>query len=704
MSEAYDDAEDLPDDMEAVDEDAPDMAADIGFIQSATRSANLAFDLDDTILAEMGEKVCEEYEVDLTSRKEAQYEERVERAVKLAAMAQEAKNTPWENASNVKYPLVIQAAIQFNARSYPAVIDGPQVVKGAVRGAPSPEKADRADRVGKHMSWQVLDEEEEWEEDTDSLLLRLSIVGTLVRKTYFDPAMGRNCSVVLGPDEFVVNYRAKRDLSLVPRATHVLTFYPHEIIEKRRAGLWRDVDLGQPENAANDDAAPHTFLEQHRLWDLDEDGYPEPYIVTVHKESRTVVRVVARWYDEDVQINDKGQVIKIRPYECFTKYGFVPSPDGSFYDIGFGTLLGSTSDTINTVLNQLLDAATLANLQGGFIGEGVSVKSGALRFRPGEWKKAQTTGGNLRENIVPLPTKEPSAVLYNLMVFLIESSKELTATQEILTGDAGKASMPVGTTLALIEQGLKTFTAIVKRIHRALKREMRIRFRLNAQYLQPEAYFTFQDQPLQVIREDYAQGDLNIVPVTDPSMATDMQRMGRAQFMMGLAGPDMDNTEIKKFAMETAGIQDPDRFLPKGPPSPPPELLVKQKELELKEREVAVKENTAAADIEKKIAEATATNLQNFMASPQFAEMLSQAVRMGAQQALELVSNGQPAQVQQPAGIPGMEGPPADGELPPIPGGSAPAVDAPMGGGGPDDVGSPGPGAPPPGAGFAGMG
>jgi chaperonin GroES len=701
VSEAY--AEPIKEAPEAVDEDAPAKQANAGFIQTAPQSANLAFDIDDTTLAQMGDKVCEEFDIDMASRKDAQFEERVERAVKLATMAQEAKNTPWENASNVKYPLVIQAAIQFNARSYPAVIDGAQVVKGAVKGAPSPEKAGRADRIGKHMSWQVLDEEEEWEEDTDALLLRLSIVGTLVRKTYFDPSSGRNCSHVLGPDEFVVNYRAKRDLSLVPRATHVLTFYPHEIIEKRRSGLWLDVELGDPAGAANDDAAPHTFLEQHRLWDLDEDGYPEPYVVTVHKESRKVVRVVARWYEEDVKLNDKGEVAQIRPYECFTKYGFIPNPDGSFYDIGFGTLLGSTSDTINTVLNQLLDAATLANLQGGFIGEGVSVKSGALRFKPGEWKKAQTTGGNLRENIVPLPTKEPSSVLYQLMVFLIESSRELTATQEILTGDAGKSSMPVGTTLALIEQGLKTFTAIVKRIHRALKREMRIRYRLNARYLQPEAYFTFQDQPLQVIREDYAQGDMDIVPVTDPNMATDMQRMGRAQFLMGLAGPDMDVTEIKKFAMETAGIQEPERFLPKGPPQPPPELLVKQKELELKEREVAVKENTAAADIEKKIAEATATNIQNFMASPQFAEMLSAAVRMGAQQALELVSNGQPAPVR-PADVPGMEVPPADGPVPPIPGGPAPAVDAPMGGGGFDDPGSPMPGAPPAGAGFAGVG
>jgi chaperonin GroES len=604
-------------------------------------------------------------------------------------------------------PLIIQAAIQFNARSYPAVIDGPNVVKGAVKGAPSEEKTARADRVGKHMSWQVLDEEEEWEDDTDALLLRLSILGLLTRKTYFDPTLGRNCSHVLGPEEFVVNYRAKRDLTLVPRATHVLTFYPHEIIEKKRAGLWLDVDLGQPAEASDDDQAPHTFLEQHRLWDLDEDGYPEPYIITVHKETQKVVRVVARWYEDGVKTNQKGEIVSIKPYECFTKYGFIPNPDGSFYDIGFGTLLGSTSDTINTVLNQLMDAATLANLQSGFIGEGVSVKSGNLRFRPGEWKKVGAVGAALRDNIVPLPNKEPSAVLYNLMVFLIEASKELTSTQEILTGDAGKANMPVGTTLALIEQGLKTFTAIVKRVHRSLKREMRIRYQLNSRYLQPEVYFTFQDEPIQVIRDDYLAGDLNIVPVTDPNMATDMQRMGRAQFMMSLQGPDMDNLEIKKFAMETAGIQDVQRFLPKGPPPPDPKMLKDAADAHVKAQDADTRAAVAESTIAVNEANAQATMLQTFMAGPQFQAMVAQFIDQRVAQTLQGMANGgPPAPVQQQV-VPGMEGPPADGPVPAISGGPAPAVDGGLGQGGSDVPGGPIQGPPPAGTdnpGMAGVG
>jgi chaperonin GroES len=170
---------------------------------------------------------------------------------------------------------------------------------------------------------------------------------------------------VVGPDKFVVNYWTK-DLESCPRATHVLEFYPHEVAEKKRAGLWLTWSLAAA-RAANDDQAPHTFLEQHRLWDLDGDDYPEPYIVTVHKETRRW----SAWSPASMSAGSwkqDGKVVQIKPVRCFTKYPFIPSPDGSFYDIGFGTLLGALGETINTTINQLMDAGHLANVQGGFIG------------------------------------------------------------------------------------------------------------------------------------------------------------------------------------------------------------------------------------------------------------------------------------------------------------------------------------------------
>lgn len=694
MSEAYDyEAEELPEDEGQAEPAQP-------WVLTAPQSANLAFDLDDSLLGQIGAKVCEEFEIDVISRQAAGYDEKLKRAVELATLAKTAKAYPWDGASNVKYPLIIQAAIQFNARSYPAVIDGPNVVKASMKGQPTPEKAERAERVANHMSWQLLEEEEEWEEDTDALLLRLSIVGTLFRKRYFDPMLGRNCSHVIGPEEFVVNYRAKRDLSVVPRMTHVLSFYPHEITEKKRAGLWLDVDLGQAQDAANDDQAPHEFLEQYRLWDLDEDGYPEPYIVTTHKETQKVVRIVARWYPEGVKVNQEGQIERIKPYQCFTKYPFIPSPDGSFYDMGFGTLLGAHSDTINTVLNQLMDAATLSNLQSGFIGEGVSIKSGNLRFKPGEWKKAGTSGGALRENIVPLPTKEPSSVLYQLMVFLIDTAKDLTATQEILTGDAGKGTMPVGTVQALVEQGLKTFTAIVKRLHRAFKRELRILYELNGRYLEPEVYFEFQDVSNRVVLEDYAEGDLDIVPVSDPNMATDMQRMSQAQVTLGIAkeaGGDLRAAGMR--ALEAARVPNPEEIFPppQGPPPPDPKLVEVEAKAKAKDRELDIKEVATAADVASKNADTERKKLETMMMGPEVASMIEQIVADTIQRTLAMVNNGGQAPVQ-PQQLPGMGEPPPDAGLSGPPEGSAGPPGGPMGPGPGDGPPLAGEGAPPGGA------
>jgi chaperonin GroES len=684
---------------EPMEEAAPERQPRQPWVMSAIGQANLAFDIEDEVLNRIGSKVVEEYAIDMASREAEGYEERIKNAVKLASLLPEKKNTPWDNAANIKHPLLIEAAIQFNARAYPAIIDGPDVAKGSPKGKPATEKTARAGRIGKHLSYQLLEEEEEWEEDTDSLLLRQSIVGTLVRKRYFDPMLGRNCSHVLGPDEFVVNYKAKRDLSVVPRATHVLTFYPHEILEKQRSGLWLDVELSQGGADSNDDQSPHRFLEQHRLWDMDEDGYPEPYIITVHEETQKVVRITARWYEEGVSLNQKGEVARIKPYECFIKYGFIPSPDGGFYDVGYGTLLGSTGDTINTILNQLIDAGTLANLQGGWIGEGVSIKSGSNRFKPGEWKRASSTGGLLKDNIVPINYKEPSSVLFNLLVFLVEGAKGLTATQDILTGEAGKGTLPVGTVQALVEQGLKTFTAIVKRNHRSLKRELKIQYQLNARYLEEEVYVTFQDEPLQILRADYTEGDMDVAPCSDPNMATDLQRMTQAQFTLEVAtGAGGDVRVAGLRALQAARVPDPEEIFPppQGPPKEDPKIVVEKVKAHLKERELDIKEGATAADIAAKNATTEQTKLETMMMSADAQAIISQAVQMAIAQAMEMMHGG-PAPMG-PGGVPGMEAQPGNGPVPALAEGPAGPLGGPMGAGPGDEPFAAGQGAAVPGA------
>lgn len=673
---------------------------------------NIADQLDDATLGKIGAKVCEEFKIDEESRKEQGWDVRCQAAMKLALQTREAKNTPWPNASNVKFPLITTAAIQFNARAYPAVVDGSNIVKGKVQGKPSEEKQARADRIGAHMSYQLLVEMEEWEEDTDRLLILLPILGSAFRKVWFDPVLGRNRSCVVTPDKFVVNYWTQ-DLEVCPRATHVLEFYPHEIAQKMRSGLWLDIELGPKQGAANDDEAPHTFLEQHRLLDLDDDDYPEPYIVTVHQESQRVVRIVARYDADGVKAGPDGRIIQIDPVRVFTKYGFIPAPDGSFYDVGFGTLLDHISETINTTINQLMDAGRLANMQGGFIGEGVSLKSGKIRLEPGEWRKASALGGPLRDQIVPLPVKEPSAVLFNLLGMLIESAKDVTATQDILTGDTVQSNQPVGTTLAMIEQGLKTFTAIVKRIHRALKRELATLYRLNSQYLEDQAYFTFQDIEGVVARQDYAEGDCDVVPVSDPTMATDMQRMGRAQYLGQFLGKGLNDMAIVQRMLEAAGIQDIKDLMPQGPPPIPPEIQAKMKELEQKDQELARKEGElqlkaaeaegklrlAAAEAEARIGvdEATAqkTMAEAILLLPNFQLQVAQAIdqRISEAQSRAMEAAQPQAETQDepaapppgPTDLPGADQPPAVSALAPVLQGPAEGAGGPMDGGPGDD-------------------
>jgi chaperonin GroES len=575
-------------------DDAPadEPKTDVAKVIANIRSPNLAADMDGSLLSTIGTKVVEEFDIDLASRKAEGWDERHDAAMKLALQVKEEKSYPWPKAANVKYPLIITAAIQFAARAYPAIVDGPNLVKGKVLGQPNDAKIARAKRIGDHMSYQLTEDMPGWEEDTDRLLHMLPIVGCVVRKTYYDPLRGCNRSEMIPPDKFVVDYWTK-DLETCPRATHVQEFYPHQIEEKFRSDLWRKVEIGQAPDANGDDAAPHQFLEQHRLWDLDDDGYPEPYIVTVHKETRQVVRIVAR-YDES-GVKGRDSIETIVPVRYFTKYPFIPSPDGSWYDIGFGMLLNALNQTINSTINQLLDAGHLQNLQAGFIGSGVSIKSGSLKFQPGEWKRVETTGADLKSSVVPLPTQQPSAVLFQLLGMLIDSAKEITATKDILTGDQ-PANTPVGTTLALIEQGLKVFTAIYKRIHRAFKLELECLYRLNSLYLDPQAYFTFQDVPGVIAQQDYKEGDCDVIPVSDPNVVTDMQRLGRAQYLGQFLGKGLDDHAIMERMFQAANIPDIGELAQKQAPQPPLKDQNDARKLDLEERKLALEEERAHID------------------------------------------------------------------------------------------------------------
>lgn len=584
---------------EIVDEATVGGPAPLKLEEILTPNLNLAEVLTEEELGRIGSRVIADVQIDEVSRGTGQgekgaaggYIERYRRWLDMAMQVRESKNFPWPNAHNVKYPTLTVAAIQFQARAYPAIVDGSNLVKGRVLGPDEDgTKRQRADRIGQHMTWQLLYRMPGWEEETDRLLLMLPITGCVFRKTYFDSIANANCSEMVSSEDFIINYWAK-SLETAPRYTHVLRYYPHEVSEKVQAGLWLPV-VSTPEDGSDEEGLIE-FYEQHRGIDLDVDGYPEPYVVTTTKDGQ-VARIVPCFGKDEVTVAtsvgimrlseiEEGalqalRIVKIERRQYFTKYGFIPAPDGSFYDIGFGALLEDISEPINHAINQMLDAGALQNAGGGFLGTGINHRGGNVTFRLGEWKRLDTANSlPLRDQIFRMDHPGPSAVLFNLLGMLVQAAKEITSVQDVMTGE-GKTNQPATTTLALIEQGHKTMTAIFKRVHRAFGQELRILRRLNRDYLDEEEYFQLHDseEALQIGRADYEDRDLDVMPTSDPNMVTDMQKLARAQALMMFNGdPLLNQLAIREIAIEAMGLSgEKKRLLTVPEPAPDPKVLI----------------------------------------------------------------------------------------------------------------------------------
>ncbi len=510
-------------------------------LRAILESINLAKKLekkDKEKLHKIGADALEGYEQDKESRRE--WENQMEEWTNLATQVREEKSFPWPKASNVKYPLLTTAAMQFAARAYPSLLpsDG-KIVKSVVIGKdPDGSKYDTADRVSMYMSYQLMHEMTGWEEQMDKMLIMLPVVGTMFKKTYWDSITKEVKSDLILPKNLVVNYWAKT-LKEAERVSQVIEMSPRLLKERQLAGVFLDVDLGdapmplEKHNAPTlDKTTPYTLIEQHTYLDLDDDDYPEPYIVTFHLESGKVLRIAARYDESTVTHDDKGKVIKIEPIEYFTKFGFIPNPDGSFYDLGFGVLLGPINESVNTLINQLIDAGTLNNLQSGFLGKGLKLRLGETRFQPGEWKAVNGTGGDLKGQIIPLPSKEPSNVLFQLMGSMISSGKELASVAEIFVGKMPGQNTPATTTMATIEQGMKVFTAVYKRVYRSLNEEFLKLFKLNYTYLNPNTYQEVLG--ITVGPDDFNATEYKICPGADPTAISQTEKLIKAQGLQEL--------------------------------------------------------------------------------------------------------------------------------------------------------------------------
>jgi len=633
-------------------------------LETIQDSKNLCDKIDNEELKKIGTDCVRTFDIDKESR--SKWEEKMEDATKLALQLVEPKSFPWENAANVKFPLLTIAAMQFAGRAYPSLIKAPDLVKYRVQGRdPDSQKAARAVRISAHMSYQLLEEDEGWEEDQDKAFLALPILGCVFKKSYYDNVAEHNRSTLVLPKNLVIHYYA-RSIEECERKTEIFELYQREVRERELRGVFKENTYGlEPVKDIKEDDRrqgltpplddpdkPREFLEQHCYLDLDGDGYKEPYVVTVHKSSKKVARIVHRIKDvvteqsvkieeltsrikslaEGVQqpqdpnnvtpqelaqiqqieqtINsmqaqieqiaqEKPKVLKINAVEYYTKYSFIPSPDGGFYDLGFGALLSPINDSVNTILNQLIDSGSLQNASGGFIGRGARIKGGRITFRQNEWHKVDVTGASLRDNIVPMPVNQPSAVLFQLLSLLIGYAEKIGSVTEAMTGENPGQNTPAYNMSAMLEQGLQVFNAIFKRVYRSQRSEFRKLFNLNAIYLDPEEYFTYQDSDNKALKVDYTSDPKDLIPAADPNAFSSKEKAMKAQAVREAAQsvPGYDPVKVEKRFLESMDIPDVDEVFPlvpemdeegnetgamvlKFPPQPDPQLEIEKADMQ----------------------------------------------------------------------------------------------------------------------------
>lgn len=569
--------------------------------EAAIKSPNLCDRFSDEDLDRIGSECWTGYSRDLGSR--MIWMKRNEAGMDLALQIQKDKTFPWPGCANVAFPLVTIAAQQFHARAYPAIVDGPNIVKCAVFGPdPTGVKTAHAERVSTHMSWQLLYQDKAWEEQTDKAILNLSIVGTCFKKSYFKASVGHNVSELVLAKDLVIDYWAK-SVEDCPRKTHRIPKFRNEVYENVVRGIWRDI-LEMPWYAAPtppssntakihqdnrqgvtpppvDETTSLVFCEQHVQMDLDDDGYAEPYIITFEETSKTVVRIVTRFgrtsdIERAVSGKHRGKIVAIRAEEYFTKLSFIPSPDGGIYDIGFGVFLGPLNEAVNSLVNMLLDNGTMQTTGGGFLARGAKIRGGVYTVAPFEWKRVDSTGDDLRKSIFPLPVNQPSDVLFQLLSLLINYTSRVSGTTDITVGENPGQNTPAQTTQTMVEMGQKIYTAIFKRIWRAAKEEYAKLYVLNGRYLPLDREF-----PGGATRDDYQGTEDEIAPVADPNITSESMRLQLATMLKAAAAttPGYDHDAVERRWLKAIRVDAPDEVYPgtKGqPPAKDPKLVVQE--------------------------------------------------------------------------------------------------------------------------------
>jgi len=544
--------------------------------------ANLAEFLDEGYLGEISNELQGAYEDDLSSRSE--WEEGYTKGLDQLGVRYEERSQPFEGASGVTHPLIAESVTQFQAQAYKELLPAGGPVQTQVMGVQDQAREEQASRVKHFMNYQITEVMEEYDPDMDQLLFYLPLSGSTFKKVYFDEARQRAVAKFVPAQDLVVPYSAT-DLQTAPRVTHVLRMDANEIRKLQVAGFYRDVELSKYEGDSDtvrekvdeiqgtsksytDDV--FTLLEMHVDLDLEgfEDMSPEgeptgiqlPYIVTIDEGSGQVLSI-RRNYDEGSDLARKRQY--------FVHYKFMPGL--GFYGFGLIHMIGGLGRAATSILRQLIDAGTLANLPAGFKARGVRVRNNDEPLQPGEWRDIDTPGGSIRDSIIPLPYKEPSATLAQLLGALIDGGRRFVSLADQQTSNMNQEA-PVGTTVALLERGMKVMSAIHKRLHYAQKIEFRILARIFRDNLPPEYPYDVAGAERTIKAQDFDER-VDVVPVSDPNIFSMAQRVTLAQTQLQLAqsNPQMHNLHAAYRRMYQAlEVQNIEEILP---PQPQPEPL-----------------------------------------------------------------------------------------------------------------------------------
>ena len=552
--------------------------------EAMEHGANLAEYINERTLSSLASELLADYQDDLQSRQE--WEEAYASGLDLLGIKYEERSEPFDGASGVTHPLISESVTQFQAQAYKELLPSSGPVKTQIMGAKTPETEAQAARVKNFMNYRIMEVMTEYDPGMDQMLFYLPLSGSTFKKVYYDPVRGREVSEFVPAQDLVVPYSAV-DLDTTPRATHVLKMQGNDVRKMQLSGAYRDIDLGEGNStdatnivkekvdeidgrskSFSDDI--RTLLEFHAELDLEGfedmsvDGTPTglklPYIVTVDKDTNEVLSIQRNYSPVDP--------LK-RKRQYFVHYKFLPGL--GFYGFGLVHMIGGLGRSATSILRQLIDAGTLANLPAGFKAKGIRVRDNDSPIQPGEWREIDAPGMDLRNALVPLPYKEPSATLGQLLGSLVNDGRRFIALADQQMSNLNNEA-PVGTTVALLERGMKVMSAIHKRLHYAQKAEFRLLARVIAENLPPVYPYAVAGAPAEIKQADF-DDRVDVIPVSDPNIFSMSQRVTLAQTELQLAqaAPELHNLrEAYRRMYQALEVENIDQLLPL-PPEPQPQ-------------------------------------------------------------------------------------------------------------------------------------